>query len=95
MWKEAGERRVGDLNELQGGAFGRRGVILERHADANQRGVTSTLGQGVDHEVNTPEILVGDNPAARLLIPVDDDLLVDAVADGVTIRREGIGTVRR
>ena len=88
--RKLGERRVGDLNELQGGAFGRRGLILERDADANQRGVTSTFGQGVDHEVNTPEILVGDNPAASLLIPIDDDLLVDAVADGVTIRREGI-----
>ena len=93
MWKESGQRRVGALNELQSSTFGCRGVVFERHADANQRGVSSTSGQGVDHEVDAPEILIGDNPATRLLIPVDDDLLVDAVADGVTIRREGI--VRR
>ena len=52
------------LNEIESCPFGRLGIVLERHADANERGVTPPLGQGIDHEVNSPEILVGDKTAS-------------------------------
>ena len=54
MWKKAGQCRVSGLKEFQSGAFGSRGVLFERHADANQRGVTASFGQGIDYEVYTP-----------------------------------------
>ena len=65
--------------KFETGLLCRARVFLERHADSNQDGIAPVLRQRVDDEVDAAEIFIGDDPVPGLLIPIEDNLTVDAI----------------